>query len=284
MSNRFLVVVRAGDRSLHPGWTRSLAGRDWDLLVSYFGDDRERFRDAGCRRIDDKGPKWRGLHAFFTREDFWQGYDYVMLPDDDLAIEQETVSRLFARAASRDLELCQPALSWWSYYSHAITVRHPSFALRFTDFVEIMTPCFSRRHLERCLPTFAESVSGWGFDRIWPRMLAQAAPCAAIVDECVVTHTRPVGGPNYAALRELGSTPHEEGRRLLAMHGISPRQAPRVLAAIDCDGRLLRAEDPQDAATIEELCRRDRLEFIASRRRIDTPRVTLPRGYTNRTG
>src|SRR5947209_7377435 len=40
-ANRFLVIVRAGDESLHPQWTDSLATRGWDLAVSYFGTDAE---------------------------------------------------------------------------------------------------------------------------------------------------------------------------------------------------------------------------------------------------
>lgn len=275
MPNRFLVVVRAGDRSLHQGWTRSLASRDWDLVVSYFGDHPGRFRDAGCTRFDDKGPKWRGLHTLLTREDFWRGYDYVMLPDDDLAMQQETISRLFAGAASLGLELCQPALSWSSFHSHAITVCHPSFSLRFTDFVETMAACFSRRHLERCLPTFDESVSGWGLDWVWPRMAFTGVPNVGIVDACVVTHTRRVGGPNYAALRESGETAREEGRRILGARGIPPGQRPRVIAAIDRAGNTLRGDDPQDATVIETLRRRDWLEFLASRRTLEAPSVTL---------
>ena len=275
MPNRFLVVVRAGDRSLHPGWTRSLASRDWDLVVSYFGDHPGRFRDAGCTRFDDKGPKWRGLHALLTREAFWRGYDYVMLPDDDLAMQQETISRLFARAASLGLELCQPALSWSSFYSHAITVCHPSFSVRFTDFVETMAACFSCRHLERCLPTFDESVTGWGLDWVWPRMASTGVRNVGIVDACIVTHTRPVGGPNYAALRESGETPSEEARRILGARGIASDQWPRMIAAIDRAGNELRADDPQEAAVIEALCRRDWLDFIASRRRLEAPPVRL---------
>ena len=284
MPNRFLVVVRAGDQSLHPGWTRSLATRDWDLVVSYFGDDPERFREAGCERIDDKGPKLRGLHALLTREEFWRRYDYVMLPDDDLAIEQATISRLFARAASLRLELCQPALSWSSYYSHAITVCHPSFALRFTDFVETMAACFSRHHLERCLPTFDETVVGWGFDWVWPRMAVSNALNVAIVDECIVTHTRGYGGPNYRALRESGETADDERRRVLGSRGIPVGQVPRVLAAIDRGGRQMRGDDPQEAEILGALCQHDWLDFIASRRRLDTPSIKVLLGSTPRFG
>jgi hypothetical protein len=139
-NKRFLVVVRAGDRSLHPQWTSALAARDWDLAVSYYGDDPERFRDEGEARIDDPGLKWQGLHALLTRETFWRGYEYVWLPDDDLAADQATISAFFAEVAELELSLAQPALTWDSYYSHLMTLRHPSFRARWTDFIEIMAP------------------------------------------------------------------------------------------------------------------------------------------------
>ena len=138
------MIVRAGDASLHPQWTRDLATRDWDLVVSYYGDDPGRYRDAGTMRIDDKGLKWIGLHDLLARDAFWQRYDYIWCPDDDLAIAQDGVSRLFASMVELKLRLAQPALSWASHYSHAVTVRHPSFKVRMTNFVEIMAPCFDR--------------------------------------------------------------------------------------------------------------------------------------------
>jgi hypothetical protein len=150
---RFLVIVRAGDSSLHPRWTHSLATRDWDLVVSYFGNDPHCYRDGGVIRIDDMGPKYPALHTVLNREDFWRGYDYIWLPDDDLAVSQGTISSLFEVTASHDFALTQPALSWLSWFSHAVTIQHPSFKLRLTNFVEIMAPCFERRFLETCLPT-----------------------------------------------------------------------------------------------------------------------------------
>jgi hypothetical protein len=116
-ASRFLVVVRAGDASLHPTWTDDLATRDWDLVVSYYGLDPARYRDARGRRIDDAGQKFLGLHALLTRERFWREYDYIWLPDDDLAIDQAAVSALFATTARLGAALAQPALSWDSYYS-----------------------------------------------------------------------------------------------------------------------------------------------------------------------
>src|SRR3954453_18440947 len=97
-ANRFLVIVRAGDESLHPRWTDSLATRGWDLAVSYYGADPRRFRDPGQTRFDDAGLKWQALHALLTRDEFWRRYDYIWFPDDDLAAEQAGISELFVQA------------------------------------------------------------------------------------------------------------------------------------------------------------------------------------------
>jgi Protein of unknown function (DUF707) len=273
--NRFLVIVRAGDRSLHPAWTDSLATRDWDLAVSYFGGDPDRYRDAGAQRFDDPGQKWHGLHALLTRENFWRDYDYICLPDDDLATDQAAISTLFSLTASYDLTLTQPALSWQSYFSHPVTLLHPSFKLRRTGFVEIMAPCFRRSALEACLATFLETYSGWGLNWVWPGLLPDNITNIAVIDDAVITHTRPIGGPNYDKLRELGISAHAEGRKLRRKYGVSGQLKNHVLRAVDQRGVLLDAAIPADAALLAEYFRRDALAFQAWRQRQD-PSVVAP--------
>ena len=262
MTPRCLVIVRAGDQSLHPQWTSDSSSRKWDLVVSYFGNNPACFRGAGENRIDDKGQKYQGLHALLTREDLWRQYDYVWLPDDDLATEQASIDRLFATVARHDLALAQPALSWTSHFSHSVTLQHPSFRLRMTNFVEIMAPCFRRPFLEACLSTFTENLSGWGLDLLWPRVLTPGMRRCAVVDDVTVTHTRPVGGPTYDKLRAAGVTPHAELEALMRGFGIADDARPRVLAAIERDGTPVDQGDPR----IRELLVRDRAAFDAFRR------------------
>ncbi len=264
-SKRFLVVVRAGDESLHPQWTDALATRDWDLVVSYFGNDVRRFRGAGETRIDDKGLKWQGLYALLTRDNFWRRYDYIWLPDDDLVASQASISALFTHVADLKLALAQPALSWTSHYSHPVTVRHPSFRVRWTNFIEIMAPCFERGFLEACLPSFNETLGGWGLDWVWPHRLDPSARRSAIVDAVEVTHTRPVGGPSYGKLADLGINARDEGIELLRRHGIERLPQKRVVAAIDNRGNVLAASDPADASVLDGLLSRDWTAFLAAR-------------------
>jgi hypothetical protein len=261
-NKRFLVVVRAGDQSLHPQWTRALATRDWDLVVSYYGEDPERFRAAGETRIDDKGLKWQGLHGLLTRETFWRGYEYVWLPDDDLAADQATISEFFAHVAELGLSLAQPALTWDSHHSHLITLRHPSFRARWTDFIEIMAPCFEVAFLDACLPTFAETLSGWGLDWVWPRRLGENSRHSAIIDATAVTHTRPVGGPSYGKLAQLGINAEAEGLALMRRHGIAVGSHKKVLAAIDQRGARLDSADPATATLLDALLARDRSALL----------------------
>lgn len=261
---RFLVVVRAGDTSLHPQWTRNLDTRDWDLVVSYYGDDAARYRDAGEQRIDDAGQKFAGLHALLARDDWWRRYDYIWLPDDDLAIDQDGVSALFERAAALDLALAQPALAWDSYYSHRITLAHPRFALRMTNFVEVMAPCFARPFLERCLPTFVENLSGWGLDVLWPRMLPRLPRRCAIIDAVLMTHTRAVGGPTYDKLRAAGLTAADEADALMRKYGIPLDSQAKVYAGVDVEGRTLDASDAGEREALQRMIAADRAAFAAA--------------------
>ncbi|MGH8798636.1 MAG: DUF707 domain-containing protein [Casimicrobiaceae bacterium] len=274
---RFLVIVRAGDRSLHPTWTESEQSRTWDLAVSYYGTDAAAYRMPGEARIDDPGPKWPGLHALLARESFWREYDHVWLPDDDLAVSESGINRLFDIVSSRGLALAQPALSWMSFYSHDLTLRSPSFRLRYTNFVEVMAPCFRRDFLARCWPTFAENHSGWGLDYLWPRLLPDGHRACAILDEVAITHTRPIGGPNYAGMRALGVTPKEELDGLFAKYAIPADIHPVICAAIDAGGTLLTEESVFESEVMHRLIADDRRAFLASRLRLDLPRTRVTR-------
>lgn len=264
MARRNLVIVRAGDTSLHPGWTRDVADRDWDLVVSYFGDDPACYRATDERRIDDKGLKFGGLHALLQRETFWLDYDYILLPDDDLSWDQDAISLLFAEMRAAGFLLAQPALAWGSYFSLPITLHHPSFRVRVTDFVEIMVPCFRRDFLVQCLPTFTANLSGWGLSSLWPSMLPPGKPLCGIVDSVQVTHTRAVGGPSYGPLRAAGVSAKTERRALLAIHDLPADQPPRVLAAIERSGARLNGGDPADARRLSELVEEDEAGYRAS--------------------
>jgi hypothetical protein len=242
MRRRVLVILRAGDDSLHPSWLQGAPqeSRTWDLHLSYFGDRTSPFAD----RPDDvtlsfeKGTKAVGTAACLDAlSERVVQYDWVWLPDDDLSASLPTLNRFFEIVQEHGLELAQPALGSGSYVTHDITLQRPHLRLRFTTFVEIMAACFSRRALSLCRPYLAATVSSWGPNHLFPRLLGYPERGIGIVDEAPVVHTRPFGGPNLALTRSLGISPQKEYDNFMQAHGLTRRV--QTWGAIDRGGRFI---------------------------------------------
>ncbi len=220
---RNLVIVRAGDESRHPAWLESASARNWDLIVSYYDNSADKFRQADVLRFDAKGPKYPPLGRLLADQAVLVArYDYIWLPDDDLECGAAEIDRLFDTCRDYDLWLAQPALTADSQFTWPATLRNPCCRLRFTNFVEIMMPCFQRAFLERCRPSFLRSESGWGLDFLWPQLARSTPRRIAIIDDVAVAHRRPLSGPHYAFLP--GRSAAQEGEELLQAEGIVDRQ------------------------------------------------------------
>jgi hypothetical protein len=250
---RNLVIVRAGDTSLHEQWLAGDGERNWDLIVSYFGDDPDRFRKVDVQRIDSKGQKWPALHNLIQRNgpDVFC-YDHVWFPDDDLSATKVGINLLFDIVDKYGLALAQPALTLDSYHTYLITLYNKSFFLHFTNFVEIMAPCFNRDFLKQMFKSFNENQSGWGLDLLWPTRISDWSRIA-IIDAVTVCHTRPLfSGPSYHHLAHAGKDPKQEFKELLIKFGITPHQ-PFVRGAIDNSGRRLSMYDSTARELIESI-------------------------------
>lgn len=219
---RHLVVVRAGDTSLHPTWLPASGQRSWDIVVSYFGDQPGRFEASDVTCVNWKGPKLGGIHALFRdRPDLLDRYDYVWLPDDDLAIAPEDIDRLFAEMRRFDLLLGQPGMTADSHWSWTVTLRNPATRLRYVNFIEVGLPCMRADLLRRVLPDLGAYVIGTGFDWAWPLKAGFDQRKVAVLDTVPVTHTRAYGGPVYRFLQGLSYELEDEMAHILRSNGIS---------------------------------------------------------------
>lgn len=226
-----LIVVRAGDRSLHPQWL-ACRERSWDLVVSYYGDRPERYVDQYDVLHLFKGTKWQGVSDFVrNHRDLIGCYRLVWLPDDDLLTSGENIDAFFALHERLGWVLSQPALTRYSHHSWPITLQDPRCIARRTDFVEIMAPCFRTDRLDRFLPTFDESASGWGLEWVWSRIVSTLPEDArmGIIDRTPVHHTRPVGAAGHGGVT---SDPRLEMGATLRRHGLRATP-PRVLARLE---------------------------------------------------
>jgi hypothetical protein len=217
---RNLVFCRVGDASLHPTWIGDPATRSYDVWLDYYGADDDRYAADGAdfltvARGTRKSPRIGAL----AREDAGLfAYDAIWFPDDDLRTGPADVERLFQIAREHELLLAQPALAPGSHFTHLVTLQHRSFRIRFTNFVEIMAPLFSREAFRACAETFAESTSGYGLDLVWPRLLGDPRDRIGIVDAVAVLHTRPVGTSDF--YRGLPVPPATENERVAAKYGV----------------------------------------------------------------
>lgn len=243
---RNLVVLRSGDNSLHPLWLETLDGerRTWDLCLSYYGNNPEEWRDRCEYFLPRKGSKFEGLAAVLDQADFIWGYDYIWFPDDDLLIDGSEINTFFATARRFDLLLAQPALAPGCFINHRITEQQKDFRVRFTSFVEIMAPLFSREALAIVAPSFGINESGYGLDHLWPALLGAPLNRIGVVDEVAMVHTRPMGATYNLerASREGWDLLDKFGlRQLYANYGGIPRQPSGWFRIRNGQGELLQS-------------------------------------------
>ncbi|WP_157451289.1 DUF707 domain-containing protein [Caldimonas taiwanensis] len=215
-----LVILRAGDDSLHDGWIAQ-PERDFDLFISYYGTTPGRHQASADYYETRRGPKWPCIGELLEQNpDLVNRYDAFWFPDDDIAATTDTLNRMFALFHGFGLSLAQPALTRDSYYTWDTLLQQPDYLLRFCRFVEVMVPIFDRAALKACMHTFSESRSGWGLDWVWPELCGKGRPDSiAVIDATPVRHTRPLGGNLYKNNPDLD--PRADERRILEKYQLT---------------------------------------------------------------
>lgn len=217
--NKFLIVSRAGDTSLHKEWLVPNIERNFDLFLDYYGDQPNMFKEDATYYTASKSIKYNSLFALIENyKSIIFDYKAVWFPDDDLSTNCVNINKMFDLFSSYDLLLAQPALTKDSYFSHPITLRRETTKLRYTNFVEVMAPIFSIEALKMCYLTFPKSVSGWGLDFTWPKILDNPTDKIAILDETPIKHTRPIGVSGW--YKSLNISPYQEMYMLAAEYDI----------------------------------------------------------------
>lgn len=143
-----------------------------------------------------KGQKFKAIYRYLKRnKNLLKEYDYYYIPDDGIFIDDVNIKTLFGIMEKYNLAIAQPALTN-SYFSYDITLKKEESILRYTNFVEMMQPCFSNEALNKILFTFNENLSGWGMDFHWPFIVEYEKKNMAIIDCITSIHARPIG-KNY---------------------------------------------------------------------------------------
>lgn len=229
MNSKNLVIVRAGDSSLHLEWLGSRCSKNFDIWVDYYGSDNGKYQgDSDYYSQTGVVPNIGGFIK--SNLGIIRRYESIWFPDDDISCVTETINELFDMFEQHRLLLGQPSLTNDSYASHQITLNVPGSAIRFTNFVEAMVPVFSFEALLKCYPTFSESFSGWGTDLVWPKILGYPKDRIAIIDKVSVKHTRQVGTSERYKLQNIDCV--QEMRNMVAKYGIEWPYRAKVYSEI----------------------------------------------------
>jgi hypothetical protein len=192
-----LVILCAGDNPAHLFFENENE-RKYELLVIYYGDNKEKFKNKFKNYdhfINIKGYKFNIIKKYYYENiKFFKKYKNILIPDDDIFLKTKAINDFFRIFNEHHLALAQPSLI--GYYSHSITLHKFECLLRYTNFVEIMMPCFSSDALAKCINTFDSSLIGHGLDFLWPKILSYPDKKIAIVDDVIAIHPRKVGSSN----------------------------------------------------------------------------------------
>lgn len=189
-SKKNCVIGSVGDGSLHRQLCYDTANFDLHLLVyddtynKYLGDSKFVCKLKGYKM--DMSFQYFQMHPQFIEQ-----YDYFLLLDDDIQISVDSVNKLFELMKEYRLKIAQPSLST-SYYTYEHTLHNPMCTIRYTNFVEMMMPCFSREALMAVMGTFEDHVRWCGIEYHWPLLINSNKRDIAIVDSVQAVHTRPV--------------------------------------------------------------------------------------------
>lgn len=218
---RYAVYLQCGSGSIHSRWLPDSA-QSWDLIVNHYDPTfvgripcQVEFQQTG----ELPGTKFTSFHTLLQRwPEIVDGYDYVLLLDDDIAFEAADVAALFALAADEGLELAQASLSRDSHACHGIFRTREGGRLRYVNGVEIMMPMISRAALTETRNVFGETVSGWGLDVALAKMVKERLNGrAAVADSIVARHTKRIDlkdGAFYRMLAQANIFPLLEYRHL----------------------------------------------------------------------
>lgn len=231
-----LVCARLGQNSALETWFRPHRPRSWDLLLSYYTSPvgplrnyAEFFSFGGLSKF----AAIKGMHT--TNPALFQRYSSIWIIDDDIKIDFECVDQLFACMGRFGLALAQPSLSSESHLFWEITRNEPDSMLRYTNFVEVMMPAFSQSAFQRCVDTFDKSISSWGLDFVWPKVLGYPPNGIGIFDCITAAHTKKVDikeGAFYKYLENLGIDPAAELNQVINAYGLSGDISPKVTTTI----------------------------------------------------
>jgi len=188
-----LVFTSAGDNTnFYDYWLDE--NRNYDVYCIYYGDNNDNYLhyssvvDKIWRR---KGSKFQNFYYIYTMYyNIIKNYDRFFIMDDDIIISTDDINRMFNISENYDLWICQPSFTVESKISHSITQNNIDNILRYTNFIEVNTPLFSKYALEKFMIYYDPILVEWGVDYLYIWALGNITDKYAIIDTVLCTNPK----------------------------------------------------------------------------------------------
>ena len=117
--------------------------------------------------------KWKNVCWFLENHDMWKQYEYIWIPDSNVRVTQEEITRFVNTVYDNSVTIGQPSLiNKKKCYVHKVLLHKLRSKVRRTCFVENKLVCFKRSFVEEHLLDFLKAnkehlETGWGIDLWW---------------------------------------------------------------------------------------------------------------------
>lgn len=200
----YLVFVQNRCSPLIREWM-SNPDRSFDVLNNYYSADCVDSSDGDCV-VFQPGTKFTAMRRLAQlRPDLLHRYRYMLFIDDDIDVDGGGLDRMFAECEKLSCPLAQASLD---YTSHCVwpvmkvdrSARRQNLQV---NTVEIMMPVISGDLFWRSIGYFDQSISGFGLDLLWAKLLEETGS-AYRIGSVVAHHGKSIdqtGGAYYEFLR-----------------------------------------------------------------------------------
>ena len=166
--NKNLVFTSAGDvTNFDALWLDS--ERKYDVWVVYYGDNEEiyqKYKDKVDYIEKRKGSKFQNFSHIYKSKDLSQ-YERFFILDDDIIISTEDINKMFMISEKLKLKICAPSFDLQSKISWRVTIQQPEYYFKYTNWVEVNTPLFTKESLKKLMDVYDDKLIGWGIDYLY---------------------------------------------------------------------------------------------------------------------
>jgi phosphorylcholine metabolism protein LicD len=166
-----LVFTSAGDNTHFYDYWCDNKTKAYDIWLVYYGDNEDnynKYKKYVNKIWKRKGTKFQNFDYIYKKElPTISQYDRVFIMDDDIIIKTNDINKMFDISKQYNLWICQPSYTNDSKISHAITKNQPNNILRYTNFIEVGVPLFSKESLNKFMSNYNPKLVEWGVDYLF---------------------------------------------------------------------------------------------------------------------